>query len=308
MSKVISTVGVIVCTHNRPELLRACVHSLIRQSRKPNEIIIVRGCRKSVPPDLSESLPCLCVRDCFGENISASRNAGLRESCSEIVLFIDDDAIAEDGWIESMTEGLQSPNVWGVSGIVYDSRIKPPQLEFQNGIIKVTGRQKQIFNKNTSNLPKGWFRNLHGCNCGFWRDEILNIGGFDEFIEFAFDESDLAIRITRAGAKVCHLSQAIVYHSHAPGVHRQDTKLRRNWYAEIKNHLYFGRKHSRAMSRSLVWIVILCRCLKLSFRLMAGTVSGYISARNARESLFEIARGVVAGARAPRPKQKPAKK
>ncbi len=49
--------------------------------------------------------------------------------------------------------------------------------------------------------PKRW-QGAKSCNLGIWRSDFERVGGFDESYEgWGFEDSDLAIRLIRAGVK-----------------------------------------------------------------------------------------------------------
>jgi len=53
------------------------------------------------------------------DGISAARNLGLAASTGDIVCFIDDDALAQPGWMLAIIDGYKDETVGGVGGPVH---------------------------------------------------------------------------------------------------------------------------------------------------------------------------------------------
>jgi glucosyl-dolichyl phosphate glucuronosyltransferase len=99
-------VTVIVPTRNRSSYLHDCLESLARQrSRFHFEVVVVDN-------GSSDDTPRVVDRWCRQDprfravlesrpGLSRAKNAGVKQARGELLLFIDDDAIVEEGWIDS---------------------------------------------------------------------------------------------------------------------------------------------------------------------------------------------------------------
>ncbi|MFA5839699.1 MAG: glycosyltransferase [Candidatus Margulisiibacteriota bacterium] len=97
-------VSVVIPTRNRRKVLDACVDSLIAQTIKPFEIIIVddghflhNGLKQKIE---SAGITCSIVSNEVISGISASRNRGERRALGEIVFFADDDIFFDKEYLE----------------------------------------------------------------------------------------------------------------------------------------------------------------------------------------------------------------
>ena len=90
-----ATVSVILATHDRPAALTRAVESLLAQTYRPHEIIVVRDGATPVPAALADRAGDACVtfrtRSMPRACLPASRNAGMRMATGEVLLLIDDD-------------------------------------------------------------------------------------------------------------------------------------------------------------------------------------------------------------------------
>ena len=261
-----STVAVIICTRDRPDDLALCLHSIEGQSIPPDEIIIVSGSDESLCSGIDDRFGDLPIRvvDCYENNISKSRNSGLEATSAELILFIDDDAVAHDEWIRSYIEAFAAhPDVWAIGGDVYDASCAPRTLEFSRGLISSYGLQIPVRADASIDPPRGYFRNVKGCNFGIRREEVMRYGRFDPFYVFSFEESDLIMMIHQAGGGVMHERAAGVDHSHSYGYYRQNGWMDRNWRVEYASHTMFMLKHTKRSQRFTGRLFIYRRFLKL---------------------------------------------
>jgi cellulose synthase/poly-beta-1,6-N-acetylglucosamine synthase-like glycosyltransferase len=108
--------SVVICTRDRPEILGRCLESLTHQDYGSFEVLVVDnapsdertreqarhwGSRYTVEP-----VP----------GLSRARNRGLAQCESEIVAYIDDDAVAQPGWLGGLVREFDDPEVMAVTG------------------------------------------------------------------------------------------------------------------------------------------------------------------------------------------------
>ena len=105
---------VLLCTHNRAELLRGALKSLEGQglARSRFEVLVV----DNASTDATSSVVNECASRgeidvrCVHEpelGLDAARNRGIREARGEIVAFLDDDARARGDWAAEVLEGFK---------------------------------------------------------------------------------------------------------------------------------------------------------------------------------------------------------
>lgn len=113
------TVGVLVCTHDivRLDMLRACLASLRDQTLEPDEVLVMVDGDDALAAQVRAALPGERVES-MGTNqgVSRARNAGAELMKSDWVVFLDDDAVAEPGWLAALTRPLGAAGVLGSSG------------------------------------------------------------------------------------------------------------------------------------------------------------------------------------------------
>lgn len=114
------TVSVIICayTQQRWEVLLDSVASVGRQTRRALETIVVIDHDSELLERAGATLRHVRVMESAGERgLSGARNTGVMAAHGEIVAFLDDDAVADNTWLEELARAYDDPNVVGAGGV-----------------------------------------------------------------------------------------------------------------------------------------------------------------------------------------------
>jgi len=237
------TATVIVCTYNRVQWLSKCLRSLEEQVPRPDEIMVVDGPSTDGTREMLELLErqgsITLVRQPKLDGISAARNLGLSQAKGEIVCYIDDDAIAQPGWLASLLPLYRDPQVGGAGGPVYDIEGRPAMGR------NAVAPDGQWFDESKGESIEGLSQVMVGCNMSFRRAALSGVGGFDPYFKFHQDETDACLAVLGAGYKILYDEGALVWHAWCEGSYRKD-KVK--WYLRLRylwgrNNSYLVRKH-----------------------------------------------------------------
>jgi glucosyl-dolichyl phosphate glucuronosyltransferase len=168
-----SVCSVIICAYTAErwdDTMRAAA-SVQAQQPAPKEIFLVVDHNPELLARLAEALPGVrVVANTCERGSSGARNTGVALATGDIMAFLDDDAVAQPGWLAALTTHYANPDVMGVGGRTTPGwatnrpRWWPPEFDWVIGCA-YTGREPGIV------------RNLHGGNDSFRRDVFAN-GGF----------------------------------------------------------------------------------------------------------------------------------
>lgn len=107
-----SKISVIVPIYNVEKYLSRCVESILAQTYKNFEIILVDDGSPDKCPVICDTYEAnyTCIRALHKENggLSDARNAGIQIACGEYITFIDSDDYVNPLYLESLMKGIQS--------------------------------------------------------------------------------------------------------------------------------------------------------------------------------------------------------
>jgi GT2 family glycosyltransferase len=270
------TVTIIIVTLNRPDCVRRCLECLGSQSTTPGQVIVVDSSPDNRTQRVVEAFN--SVLYLHNENgyskMTASRNIGLKAATGDIIAFLDDDAYAHDDWLANLLSTYeQNPDAGAVGGRALNNQ--PDEAKI--GVDRI-GRL------TPSGLLEGWFAadpgkvievdHLMGCNMSFRREVLAKLGGFREDypgISGVREDSDMCLRVARAGYKILLNPKAVVTHVGAPQAKGRRFDTRYAYYA--------SRNHAMLMARNFgIWRAIVWRsavrelvenCSETAWRLVA---------------------------------------
>lgn len=238
--------SVVINTYNRVDSLRATLDALRQQTFTDFEVVVVDGPSDDGTSDLlsGRSDAVRVVR--FEErNLSKSRNLGIDAAAGEVVAFIDDDAIPEPRWLEDLASAFEDPEIGGAGGVTLDNT--GVRTQYRYSLCDRMGRtdfgaQPPFDAKTTPGANP--FLYLQGTNCSFRRDALAAVDGFDEEIEYNYDESEVCAQIIDSGRPLRALDRAIVHHKFLPSHMRRTVGFTDPFFA-IKNRVYFALRMGR---------------------------------------------------------------
>ena len=117
-------VSVIIPTKNRADDLRRTLDSLLTQTRRPDEIVIVD--QGSSPALESAEFP-ISINYIYAPQVSGAavaRNVAMDHATGDIWIFLDDDEIPEPEYVAELLSAY-TPEVAGVSGIITNYSLPP---------------------------------------------------------------------------------------------------------------------------------------------------------------------------------------
>jgi len=151
-------ITVIIITHNRSFFLKRSLMSLSLQTKKADEVIVVDNNSsddtKKIVLGFKNKLP---IKYVFEKNKSFgnARNTGVKNAKGDIILFIDDDCLAEKYWLETLyKETLKNYDIAGGSRTVLGENIFSWTDYFITAgpLLNPKLKRKERFNLSTSNV------------------------------------------------------------------------------------------------------------------------------------------------------------
>jgi glycogen synthase len=246
------SVSVVIPTYNRIASLLDVLDALRRQTFRDFEVIVVNGPSTDGTAErlasLDGAIRCL---DNPERNLSRSRNQGIEAAAGELVAFLDDDAVPEPRWLEDLVGAFDGDRIGGAGGLVLDHT--GVLVQWRHLVVSRTGEHdfdQQPPLDRFVHPGADPFLYVAGGNCAFRRAALVEIDGFDEEIEYNYDEAEACLRLLDAGWELRSLDAAVVHHRTLPS-HQRSTSAFTDPYVDTKNRVYFGLRSSPDRSAAL---------------------------------------------------------
>ncbi len=169
--------------------------------------------------------------------LPTSRVIGTRGTRSDVVAFLDDDSVVRPTWLENLVKPYADPRVGAVGGRVVNSPEEVAAADpHQIGRLLPDGRLTGNFAADPGGEVK--VDHLLGANMSYRRAATSAVGGIHEFYPgtSAREDSDMGLRLTRAGWDVVFAPAAVV--DHVSGEYAKGKRFdRRYQYYTQRNHV-----------------------------------------------------------------------
>lgn len=276
-------ISAVVATRDRPEPLRRCLESLLKQEVTASELIFIdSSCDDSTRLVIDAFAPLFHERGCriYWEGAAtvgaaAQRNQGVAVASRPIIWFFDDDIVMEPSCLQRLWEALAADSgLGGISAMMTNKRYETPgrisrtmfrlmagkSLPSYAG--RVIGPAVNLLPEDRADLPKvvpvEW---LSTC-CALYRREALPSPPFSsQFTGYSLME-DVCLSVTVARKwRLANVREARVFHDSQTGAHKAD--LAEIWRMSLVNRHYvmasvLGRKGASDYLKLALWQVFGC--------------------------------------------------
>lgn len=236
--------SVIICAHTeeRWQSLVEAVASVQRQTRQPEETVVVIDHNVPLFERAQQHLQnVLVIENIEQEGLSGARNSGIAQSKGDILAFLDDDAIADENWLEYLSIPFDDERVLGSGGMIAPRWDHAIPLWLPTEFYWVVGCTYQ-------GLPQAAMtvRNLIGTNMMLRRRVFEHVGGFRSSIgrvgnrPMGCEETELCIRANQ------YWPQGIFLYCPMACVQHHISQKRTTW------GYFFARCYDEGISKAIV--------------------------------------------------------
>ena len=215
------TASIVIPTHNRLDLLQACVASVRAHTDEPYELIVVDNGSTDGTDDWCRRERIPLLRLPRNEGFPAACNKGLRAAVGDTLVLLNNDTLATPRWLANLTAALYSSPDVGIVGPVTNYASGAQQVHYPYA--DIAEFMRIAVEVNVSN-PSRWKRTerIVGLCFVFRRELMEKIGLLDErFSPGHYEDDDycLRARLHGYGLIVCH--DALIYHEGSASFRRQ---------------------------------------------------------------------------------------
>lgn len=209
--------SLLISTYNWPSALDLVLKSILAQSTLPCEVIIADDGSKKETTDLikkyQENFPVPLIhvwQEDNGFRLAEIRNKAIARSNAEYIIQIDGDIIIHKHFIKDHLAFAKKGTFVRASRSYIGER-KSNQI-LLNKEVNLTYFSSGITNRLSAiHYPKAWklFEKnykknepfeIHGCNMAFWREEAIQVNGYNEnFVGWGPEDKEFVVRMLNKG-------------------------------------------------------------------------------------------------------------
>ena len=209
-------VSVVIPVFNRKELLLSLIKSIINQSYRFLEIIVIDDCStENIIEEVQKNYPVVKIARCrrrFGP--AFAKNLGGLKARGKYILFFDSDIeIINKDMIKNMVEIAEHNNMIGQVGGLW---------AIKNGSYYGCGENISLDGKSLVKailLSEDNKEKIYNCeyiptsNCFIERKKFFEVGGFDPYYIYGSEDKDFGYRIKKKGYINCFAMHTLINHT-----------------------------------------------------------------------------------------------
>lgn len=209
------TISLLIASCDRPELLRVCLDHVLRNTRLPDEIILIDQSAdnrtEAVACEMSSDAVPIRREPMARVGKAAALNRAIAMSAGDFLALTDDDVMVSQDWFASfLAVAAKHPDVNAFCGQVQPEANTRPE-EYVNLVL---GAEERWIDRSTNPISPSFC----GADLFLRRSTVRQVGDYNpRFGPGAVfrnnDDGELAYRLTRAGERILYSPELVVYHS-----------------------------------------------------------------------------------------------
>jgi GT2 family glycosyltransferase len=207
---------VVILAWNAWEHTRPCLESLRPTLRPGDQVVVVdNGSTDATREELAQFAWVDVVRNEENRGFAGGCNQGAAVARGEVIVFLNNDTIVADGWLDELLAPLADPEVGAVGP--RSNGVSGPQLvedvpyrgDDATAITEFAEARRRTFGDSTSEMPR-----LVGFCVAVRAETFRAVEGFDEEYPIGgFEDDDLCMKLRTAGFHLMVAHGSYVHHS-----------------------------------------------------------------------------------------------
>jgi glycosyltransferase involved in cell wall biosynthesis len=210
--------SVVICTYNRIKWIKYALESSCNQTLNKDDyevLVINNNCTDGTGELVDEfinSHPEYNVRQVLEtqQGLSYARNRGIKEASSDVITYIDDDAIAKPDFFEKVINYMESHSeVIGIGGKVtpkYEGEEPKWLNKYLNMMVTRVNHGEESFKCQGKLYPAG-------CNMTYRKNVLEEIGGFNEKLKWRVDDKYIFMEAQKVSDEIYYIPDLEVEHN-----------------------------------------------------------------------------------------------
>lgn len=201
--KGMNRISVYIPAYNYAEYLPRCIAGLLKQSLRPDEILVIDDGSRDTTREIANSYKeVTLISHPENRGLGAARNTAFQSARNELVLSLDADCVPEPEWLASLAARIDDERLAGVGGRLLE------------GVRDTIADRWQC-----AYMPQQWGDApledpafLFGCNNLFRKSAVLGAGGYDRSMRTNGEDADISRRLKAAGWHLLYEPRAVATH------------------------------------------------------------------------------------------------
>lgn len=267
------SISAVICTYNREDYLRGALDSLINQDLANYEIVVVDNASTDGTAEIVKS---------YSDNpqvkyvyepklgLSVARNTGVVNSTGDIVVYLDDDAVAPSHWLQTLLTVFENDPEVVIAGGKVKLILPEPYTDLPEWISEQMAGALGVYDLGNEMIPiNDASFTPRGLNYGFRRSFWQEVGGFDVKFDRVGNNllsngdlvfTELALKMHR---KVMYIPTAEVGHNVQPERLTKEWFKSRSWWQGISEYY---RQQNNNVTKSKQFLDSLERIIRGSYK------------------------------------------
>lgn len=253
-------ISVVIPVYNEEKYIVRCLKSIINNTRKADEIIVVDGLSEDKTRKLISKFPEVKLLKNSHRTAASGRNVGISYAKGDIIAFTDGDCIVRKDWLENIEKAFENDNIDALGGKIKTAKFENKYERFWGNlawnVLMTFGDEKYKVEKYTLNDA------FVTANCAYKKELIEELEGFDEWFGNNAEDIDFSWRALKKGANMMYIPDVVIYAHSVTTLKGIRNKSFRNGISSSKLQKRYGKRFNYDWNIYKMWFENLCGCIK----------------------------------------------
>jgi len=226
------TISVVIPVKNEEDKIVQCIESILSQTLKPHEVIIVDGHSTDSTIENIIKFPVKIFYENYGTR-GGARQVGIQKSKGEYIAFTDADCLPSENWLENLIKEFKI-GIVGVGGGTLNVGTGIWQESISLALDTFLGSGNSIQDRVLKD--KRFVKSISGCNCIYRKSDLLKVGGYDVNLSIN-EDTKLNLSLINIG-KLVYVPNAVVKHNQDRGLYEFVKRMYSFGYGRGENKLF----------------------------------------------------------------------
>jgi GT2 family glycosyltransferase len=273
------TASIVVPTLARPDYLEVTLASIAPQAAAAGaEVIVADDGALPAARAAAERHGARYVAHEKSQGPNAARNTGIEAAGSDLIVLVDDDVFAPDGWLRALLGAAAAhPDYEAFGG--------PIRARLEGASLRACGREGPPITFLDLGAEDRDADFVWSANMAVRREALDRVGRFDAGLDIYGDEEEWQRRLRAAGGKIRYVAAAGLDHRRAGRDARLRALARAGYHRGRNSRRYDARKGSAPSLPAELRVLAGCAWHTVRRRCANGVVMGAVAAGRVREAL-----------------------